>query len=108
MTAAPSLIAGPTASGKSALALALAERDGGVVINADASQVYACWRVLTARPDDDDLARAPHRLYGHVACADALLGRRLAARRRRRARRGARRAACGRSSSAAPGSTSRR
>jgi tRNA dimethylallyltransferase len=63
------LIAGPTASGKSALALAVAERDGGVVINADASQVYACWRVLTARPSDAELARAPHRLYGHVACA---------------------------------------
>ena len=40
----------PTASGKSALALALAERDDGMVINADALQVYACWRVLTARP----------------------------------------------------------
>jgi tRNA dimethylallyltransferase len=65
----PILIAGPTASGKSALALELAERLGGVVINADASQVYACWRVLTARPGPDDLARAPHRLYGHVACA---------------------------------------
>jgi tRNA dimethylallyltransferase len=64
----PILIAGPTASGKSALALELAERLGGVVINADASQVYACWRVLTARPGPDDLARAPHRLYGHVAC----------------------------------------
>ena len=65
----PVLIAGPTASGKSALALALAERDGGCVINADAAQVYACWRILTARPGDEDLARAPHRLYGHVACA---------------------------------------
>jgi tRNA dimethylallyltransferase len=65
----PVLVAGPTASGKSALALAIAERDGGVVINADASQVYACWRVLTARPGDDELARAPHRLYGHVSCA---------------------------------------
>ncbi len=65
----PILIAGPTASGKSALALALAARDDGVVINADASQVYLCWRILTARPDDADLARAPHRLYGHVACA---------------------------------------
>ncbi len=64
----PVLIAGPTASGKSALALRLAERDGGCVINADAAQVYACWRVLTARPDEADLARAPHRLYGHVAC----------------------------------------
>ena len=64
----PILLAGPTASGKSALALALAERDGGVVINADASQVYGCWRVLTARPGAADLARAPHSLYGHVAC----------------------------------------
>lgn len=69
MTIRPLLIAGPTASGKSALALAVAERDGGLVINADASQVYACWRVLTARPSDDDLARAPHRLYGQVPCA---------------------------------------
>lgn len=66
MTPSPILIAGPTASGKSALALALAERDGGWVINADALQVYECWRVLTARPDDADLARAPHRLYGHI------------------------------------------
>ena len=66
MKAKPLLIAGPTASGKSALALAVAERDGGVIINADASQVYACWRVLTARPPDAELARAPHRLYGHV------------------------------------------
>lgn len=65
----PVLIAGPTASGKSALALALAERDGGLVINADAAQVYACWRVLTARPGPEDLARAPHELYGHVSCA---------------------------------------
>jgi tRNA dimethylallyltransferase len=68
MTAAPLLIYGPTASGKSALALAIAERQDGCVINADASQVYACWRVLTARPDDAELARAPHLLYGHVDC----------------------------------------
>lgn len=64
----PVLIAGPTASGKSTLALRLAERDGGVVVNADALQVYACWQALTARPDAADCARAPHRLYGHVAC----------------------------------------
>ncbi len=64
----PVVIAGPTASGKSALALAIAERDGGWVINADALQVYHCWRVLTARPDVADERRAPHRLYGHVAC----------------------------------------
>ncbi|WP_415010480.1 tRNA (adenosine(37)-N6)-dimethylallyltransferase MiaA [Amaricoccus sp.] len=63
------LIAGPTASGKSELALRLAERDGGVIINADASQVYACWRVLSARPDAADLVRAPHRLFGHVAAS---------------------------------------
>ncbi|PZQ48600.1 MAG: tRNA (adenosine(37)-N6)-dimethylallyltransferase MiaA [Rhodovulum sulfidophilum] len=62
----PVLIAGPTASGKSELALRIAKRDGGVVINADAAQVYDCWRVLTARPSPEDLARAPHRLYGHV------------------------------------------
>jgi tRNA dimethylallyltransferase len=63
----PLLIFGPTASGKSALALDIACRDGGCVINADALQVYDCWRVLTARPDDADLRRAPHRLYGHVS-----------------------------------------
>lgn len=62
----PVLIGGPTASGKSALALAVAERDRGLVINADALQVYARWRVLTARPDDAEIARAPHALYGHV------------------------------------------
>lgn len=63
----PVLIAGPTASGKSALALAIAERLGGVIVNADALQVYGNWRILTARPDAADLARAPHALYGHVA-----------------------------------------
>lgn len=63
----PVLIAGPTASGKSALALRFAEEHGGQIINADAFQVYECWRVLTARPDDEDLSRAPHHLYGHVS-----------------------------------------
>ncbi|MFD3189092.1 tRNA (adenosine(37)-N6)-dimethylallyltransferase MiaA [Sedimentitalea sp. HM32M-2] len=62
----PVLIAGPTASGKSALALEIAERGGGVIINADASQVYDCWRVITARPAPADEARAAHALYGHV------------------------------------------
>ncbi len=66
----PVLIAGPTASGKSALALAIAERDGGVIVNADASQVYDCWRVLTARPSVEEEARAPHRLYGHVSSTE--------------------------------------
>ncbi len=62
----PVLIAGPTASGKSELALRIAERDGGVIINADASQVYDCWRVVTARPSAQDESRAPHLLYGHL------------------------------------------
>jgi tRNA dimethylallyltransferase len=63
------LIAGPTASGKSALALELAQRTGGVVINADSMQVYRDLRVLTARPTLDEEARVPHRLYGHVDAA---------------------------------------
>jgi tRNA dimethylallyltransferase len=60
------LIAGPTASGKSAAALALAEEFGGVVINADSMQVYREVRILSARPSEADVARVPHRLYGHV------------------------------------------
>lgn len=63
----PVVIAGPTASGKSALALAVAEAAGGVVINADALQVWSNWRVLTARPSAEDESRARHALYGHVA-----------------------------------------
>ncbi|WP_166415507.1 tRNA (adenosine(37)-N6)-dimethylallyltransferase MiaA [Cochlodiniinecator piscidefendens] len=62
----PVLIAGPTASGKSALALEIAQRDGGVIINADALQVYSGWNILTARPPISDLERAPHLMYGHV------------------------------------------
>lgn len=61
----PLLIAGPTGAGKSAFALEAA-MDGGVVINADASQVYDGWRILTARPSAADERRAPHWLYGHV------------------------------------------
>ena len=60
------LIAGPTASGKSALAVRLALRHGGVVINTDSMQVYRDLRRLTARPEPDEEARVPHRLYGHV------------------------------------------
>jgi tRNA dimethylallyltransferase len=60
------LIAGPTASGKSAAALALAEEIGGVVINADSMQVYREAPILTAQPSEADKARAPHLLYGHV------------------------------------------
>ena len=64
------LIAGPTASGKSALALALAERLGGVVINVDSMQVYRDLRIITARPTPEEEARAPHQLYGHVDAAE--------------------------------------
>src|SRR5262249_55939211 len=64
------LIAGPTASGKSALALALAEKIGGVVINTDSMQVYRDLKIITARPSPEEEARAPHRLYGHVDAAE--------------------------------------
>jgi tRNA dimethylallyltransferase len=64
------LIAGPTASGKSALALALAERAGGTIINADSMQVYRDLRILTARPTLEDEARVPHRLFGQVDAAE--------------------------------------
>lgn len=60
------LIAGPTASGKSALALEVARRTGGAIVNADSMQVYDVMRVLTARPGAEDLRAAPHHLYGHV------------------------------------------
>jgi tRNA dimethylallyltransferase len=65
------LIAGPTASGKSALALGLAERLGGTIINADSMQVYAEMRILTARPTAADEGRVRHRLYGHVPAREA-------------------------------------
>ena len=64
------LIAGPTASGKSALALTLAEATGAEIVNADALQLYADLRLLTARPDDGELARAPHHLFGTVDAAE--------------------------------------
>jgi len=64
------LIAGPTASGKSASALALAEEIGGVVINADSMQVYREAPILTAQPSDGDKARLPHLLYGHVSARE--------------------------------------
>jgi tRNA dimethylallyltransferase len=69
MTSKAVLIAGPTASGKSALALALAQRTGGVIINTDSMQVYRDLRILTARPTPEDEARVPHRLYGYVDTA---------------------------------------
>ncbi|MET3759911.1 tRNA (adenosine(37)-N6)-dimethylallyltransferase MiaA [Sphingomonas sp. UYEF23] len=65
------LIAGPTASGKSALGIAVAERHDGIVINADSAQVYRDLRVLTARPTEADEARVPHRLFGHVDGAES-------------------------------------
>ncbi len=64
------LIAGPTASGKSALALALAERIDGEIVNADALQLYADLRVLSARPSADEAAKAPHHLFGVADAAD--------------------------------------
>ncbi|MBI4182859.1 MAG: tRNA (adenosine(37)-N6)-dimethylallyltransferase MiaA [Proteobacteria bacterium] len=73
------VVAGPTASGKSALALALAESFSGVVINADSMQVYRELAVLTARPGAGDLARAPHRLFGALSAAETCsVGRWLA------------------------------
>ena len=65
------LITGPTASGKSALAVKLAKQHGGAVINADSMQVYDTLRVLTARPDDADMEGVPHHLYGHVPAGTA-------------------------------------
>ena len=85
------IVAGPTASGKSLLALHLAERLGGAIINADSMQTYRELRVLTARPTPEDEARAPHRLYGVRPAAEpgsaawwreAALGEMAAARER--------------------------
>jgi tRNA dimethylallyltransferase len=67
----PILIAGPTASGKSALAMAIAEATDGTIINADSMQVYRELRVLTARPSAEDEARVPHELYGFVPASEA-------------------------------------
>ena len=64
------LIAGPTASGKSALALRLALETGGEIVNADALQLYADLRILSARPSAEEQAKAPHHLFGHVDAAD--------------------------------------
>ena len=65
------LIAGPTASGKSALAMKLAKRVDGEIVNADSMQVYRELRVLTARPSEADEARVPHHLYGFMSAAEA-------------------------------------
>ena len=69
--ATPVLIAGPTASGKSRLALEIARRSGGIVINADALQVYSELQILSARPTGDEVEAATHRLYGHIPAASA-------------------------------------
>jgi tRNA dimethylallyltransferase len=73
------LIAGPTASGKSALALAIAERHRGTVINADSAQVYHDLRVLSARPSPEEEAQAPHRLFGYIDGAESCSAARWAA-----------------------------
>ncbi len=73
------LIAGPTASGKSALAVALADLTPSVIINADSMQVYRDLRVVTARPSEDDEARVPHRLFGYIDGAEACSAARWAA-----------------------------
>src|SRR3954468_8214455 len=65
------LLAGPTASGKSALAVRIAERIGGTIINADSMQVYRDLRIVTARPTPQEEARVPHVLYGHVDAAES-------------------------------------
>lgn len=79
MSAHAILIAGPTASGKSALAIALARRLGGVVVNADSMQVYRDLRILTARPTIEEEAKVEHRLFGHVdAAQNYSVGRYLA------------------------------
>ena len=62
----PILIAGPTASGKSALGIELAQKYNGVIINADALQIYRQWQVLTARPDAAEQSQCPHWMYAHV------------------------------------------
>lgn len=70
-TERPVLIAGPTASGKSALAMEIASARGGVIVNADALQALSCWRVLTARPTAADETAVRHLLYGHAPCDTA-------------------------------------
>ena len=67
----PVLIAGPTASGKSALALKIVQSQGGVIVNADALQVYDGWRVLTARPSEAEEREVPHALFGHVSMQES-------------------------------------
>ena len=65
------IICGPTASGKSALALSLAQKTGGVIINADSQQLFADLPILTARPTPEDESRAPHKLYGMLTADES-------------------------------------
>ena len=81
-TAAIIILAGPTASGKSALALRLADRFGGEIVNADSMQVYRELRVLTARPTPEDEARVPHHLYGFLSVRETCSAAEWAARAR--------------------------
>ena len=69
-TEKPILIAGPTASGKSNLALTIANKLGGIIVNADSMQVLNCWKILSARPSTQDLLDANHFLYGHIGIND--------------------------------------
>ena len=73
------LIAGPTASGKSALAFALAQKLGGAIVNADSMQLYRELSVLTARPSPEEEAAAPHHLSGHLPASDPYSAGRWAA-----------------------------
>ena len=62
----PILIAGATATGKSAFGIELAQKYNGIIINADSLQIYKQWRILTARPDNSEIKKCPHSLYGHI------------------------------------------
>ena len=107
MSATAILIAGPTASGKSALALVLAEKLGGTIVNGDSMQVYRDLRIITARPTPDEEARVPHLLYGMSTRRKTIRSGAGAAMSAQRSPRSPRKAAC-RSWWAAPGFISRR
>ncbi|MDA9370425.1 tRNA (adenosine(37)-N6)-dimethylallyltransferase MiaA, partial [Amylibacter sp.] len=62
----PILIAGATATGKSAFGIELAQKYNGIIINADSLQIYKQWKILTARPDNSEIRECPHSLYGHI------------------------------------------
>jgi len=66
----PILIAGATATGKSTFGIELAKKYNGLIINADSLQIYKQWKILTARPDDSEINKCPHTLYGHINIGD--------------------------------------